>query len=313
MTTNERSNQDPHKTQWVDSLLEALYDNDKHHAQSLVTSGLERLDQQSASVVMKGQGEQGSRRSRWPRWQLVGLATAALILIAVLLPFLNPSNQAMAAVTRSIQEAIQDVGRHYTVKARIRVSDRASINREADLFVKGGDRFAIRTDTLLGSLPIWIGSNQGKAWVVPPSGPVIQGDTSSLIAWVALREEFSTPYLHIATALERIRDNYELKNLQEVSLQTSAGVITCQYIEGVLVGQGSQQVPDRIELWADSESGIALKIIAKWTLNEGEVGRESVTIELQDDIELANEFFGPNEHGGQGRRRIEFGSAANQP
>jgi hypothetical protein len=213
----------------------------------------------------------------------------------------------MAALNRSIEQARMDVGRHYSVKMKTRVGEAGTIDKEVDLFVKGGDRFAIRTH-----LKVWLGSNREKSWIVPPVGPVIEGDSRRLHSWVEEQDEISTPYLHISTVLEQLRDAHELSKVSNVSLDILGQPVACQYIVGILKEKQTTKAPNRIELWADAQTGAALKVIATWNVNSQGFGRESVTIDLQEETELQDEFFSPNAHGGLNRARIDFSSSPDE-
>lgn len=41
---------------------------------------------------------------------------------------------------------------------------------------------------------------------------------------------------------------------------------------------------------------------------DGDVGRESITIKFLDQVELSDDFFKPESHGGLDRLQIDFGS-----
>jgi hypothetical protein len=301
--TNHPPHHDQQKAHLIGSLLEALNERSSDKAQSLVSSGLQRLDEAPTASTVHDKSKPILERSRFPWMQAVSLVIAASIFIAVFLPFVDSSRNAMAALNRSIEQARMDVGRHYSVKMKTRIGQATTMDKEVDLFVKGEDRFAIRTH-----LNVWLGSNREKSWLVPPVGPVIEGDSRRLHSWVEGQDEISTPYLHISTVLEQLREAHELSKVTNVSLDIRGQRVACQYIVGILKEKQSSQVPNRIELWADAQSGAALKVIASWDVNAQGFGRESVTIELQDEIELDDAFFGPNAHGGLNRPRIDFSS-----
>ena len=305
--TNQHPHHDQQKAQLIGSLLEALNEHSSDKAQSLVSSGLQRLEEAPTALTVRDKSKQITGQSRFPWWQAVGLAIAASVFVAVFLPFFDSSKNAMAALNRSIEQARMDVGRHYSVKIKTRVGKATTMDKEVDLFVKGGDRFAIRTH-----LKVWLGSNREKSWIVPPVGPVIEGDSRRLHSWVEGQDEISTPYLHISTVLEQLREAHELSKVSNVSLDILGQRVACQYVVGILEEQQSSQAPNRIELWADAQTGAALKVIATWNINSQGFGRESVTIELQDEVELQDEFFSPNAHGGLNRARIDFSSSSDE-
>ena len=295
--------------QLVDALLTSMSDSSAEQAQSLVTSGLERLDEQTPEQSRNGVDD--SRRSK-SSWLAIAIATAALIVIGLTLQLTSPSRNAMAEITRSIDQASRDVGRHYVIKHSLRTADGRTGERESDLFVKGGSRLAINTRFGPAGRTLWLISNDGSAWVVPPVGPVLEGETENLVAWAAGSDDISTPYLHVSSLLERMRERYELEILPARTLDTERGAIECYVVAGQLKGESSRDIPDRIEMSSDLETGVAMQIVATWDLAEGDAGREAMTITFKDEIQLDNEYFTPDEHGGENRRRINFFSEGSQ-
>ena len=85
-------------------------------------------------------------------------------------------------------------------------------------------------------------------------------------------------------------------------------MVACNHVAAVLKGEASSRRPDRIELWADAETGVAIKLVATWQLEEDEVGRKEATIVLVDDVELSDSFFTVEGQGAGQRRKISFAS-----
>ena len=173
-------------------------------------------------------------RSRlFSKWLGIALAASALIWASVYFPGFKVAQPAMAAVDRSIDRALEDVGRRYTVTSRIRNPEGNSITKKLELFVRGGQRFAMHIKGPMNLASTWIGSSHGEAWVVPPIGPVIEGKQEHLIRWAANRDDLATPYLHISTILERMRNRYEFESVEKLELETAAGNVVCNRIVGV--------------------------------------------------------------------------------
>ena len=298
--------QNQHKQDLVDSLLQSLYETDKEQSRALVSSGMERLEQ-----IEHGPAEKPVSRSsiRARRWLAIGLATAAMVCIVISIPMLDSSRSAMAAVTQSLNQALQDIGRHYVVHSQWRLPNQGSETYKVDLFVKGGEQFALKIPGPIQPLnSIWVGSNRDQSWVVPPIGPVLEGNRRNLSDWFDRRADVSTPYLHITTALELMSELYELKSLPDEAVEANGKTVWCHRVTGSLKGESSNETPDHIELWVNAESGVAMKLVATWDLAKGQSGRESLTILLQEDVDLSDEFFTPETHGGLGRNRIDFSS-----
>lgn len=315
---SEREQQDE---QLVDALLEALFENQRGQAQSLVDRGLQRLEQESPTPSSNASthDQHPTLKRRGRPWQFASLASfaslaaVAVLLLAIFLPFLDSSGNAMAAVARSLERAMEDVGRHYSVSTRLRLAQQ-TIDAQAELFVKGGNRCVYRSDSPMDALPVWLGNDRGQTWVVPPIGPVLYGDADSLDEWAEEKQEIATPYLHVSSFLQRMQESYTLQKLPNVPLETTLGIVDCQHIVGELSipatpSQAERKrgsLPRRLELWAHQETGIAMKVIAAWDMDGKLGGRESVTIEYLEEVELADEFFTPNAHGGKNRPRLGF-------
>ena len=299
--TDERDQQ---KQDLVDSLLHSLYETDREHSNSLVSAVMDRLNEIDVDPPKSAQ----TKLFRFaPRWLTLALATAAMVLVAVALPLINTSNSAMAAVKLSLEQAFHDVGRHYTAKAVWQLPENQIQTGEADLYVKGGDKFAVRFDGPLPQIaPFWIGSNEKRSWVVPPVGPVLEGNRRHLGNWFDQRDDISTPYLHITTALERLSRFYKLQTQPDVDLVMNGKTHRCQHIDGTLSNDSTYSSPDHIDLWVDAEKGVALKIVATWDLSPDQIGRKSATLMLVEETELPDGFFASEGHGSDGRHRISF-------
>ena len=105
-----------------------------------------------------------------------------------------------------------------------------------------------------------------------------------------------------------MRDLYRLESLPKVEVSLTDRVIACNHVAAVLKEEATSHRPDRIELWADAETGVAIKLVAIWQLEEDELGRKEVTIVLVDENELSDSFFTIEGQGAGQRRKISFAS-----
>ncbi len=308
------SNEDQRKQSLVESLLHSLYEVDQEQARSLVAAGMKRLDDDGQRITASDtESVHKSRHSRYfSRWVTFGLATAVVILIAISITMMDTSRSAMAAIRLSLDTALQDVGRHYSVTVVDRLSKDDVMNRRVDLYVKGGNQFALcAQQSLRQVVPVWLGSNQDYSWVVPPIGPVLEGNRRSLTQWFDQQHEVSTPYLHITTALEILQRRYQVQTLADEEVVFDDRAIGCRHVIGFRkknLGDltPATSPPDKIELWASHETGVAMKILVTWDLADDRQGRESATILLVEEVELADEFFTPEAHGAADRIRLNF-------
>lgn len=304
------SDKPPLKQDLIDSLLQSMYQTDEDHARSLVSVGMQRIsDDQDARSTR----DQATAMKSTRRWLIMAFAAAAVILMGVALPLLDDSRRATAAVKQSLKQAFEDIGRHYRTQTTWRTSEGTVQRLPADLYVRGADQFALRLyGPLQQVVPIWLGSNPKYSWVMLPAGPVLEGDRRSLTDWFQRRQNRSTPYLHITTALELMCEHYELQSLNDTKLDVSGNSIRCRRVTGTLKRDSADQRPQRIDLWLDGETGVVMKLHAAWDLEQNQWGRESTTIVFVKQTELSDAFFTPEIHGGNQCPRINFSSGNEQ-
>jgi hypothetical protein len=220
----------------------------------------------------------------------------------------------MAAVQRSLNVAAELMTRRYQLQIRYRDAADEVGQIDVDLFVRGHDRFTLSHPGLLPGTSFWLGTDSSDEWVVPPVGPVRKGNDMVLSRWLRSREELDTPYLHVTSLLTRMSRGYRLASIpdQEIELPDGQTEI-CQVIQAELETADEANLPDTIELWSSRETGMAMRIAARWNLAEGDVGKESVVLTFQaDEPSLGDEWFTAEAHF-EGRRAITRVDSLGQP
>lgn len=301
------------KQDLVDSLLRSLYETDSDQTQSLVSDGMKRLEEDSPLTLIKSVDEQKWNYSRYfPRFLGIAVVAAAVLLIAIAVPMFDSSRTAMAAIKQSLDQAFEDVGRHYRATVTYRFSTDETQTRQANIFVKGGDQFAIQSLNT-SETSVWLGSNQKSSWVIPPVGPVMEGNRKSLTNWLGQQDQTSTPYLRVTTALENMQTRYQLTSLSDDEVAMNGENIRCRRVAGILNENIElsrfENPPDQFDLWVCAETSVAMKIVASWNLAEGQRGKEKATIVLVEERALSDDFFTAEGHGATGRLRINFSTA----
>lgn len=283
----------------VDSLLQTIYGGHHSSAQDLVTDGMEAIGLSEPSIA--GQLKPAMPVSRW----FIGAVVLVVLVFAIsFMPNLDPSRAATAAVSRSLQQSLVDVGRQYQITTRFRAFIGGPVTRKMELYVKGGDQFALRIPGPLKNHATWIGSDRGQAWVVPMVGPVIKGGPDSLLSWMSNRKPAETPYLHVRTVLERLQNDFQLNSIEDAVIDVQGQDVLCHYVVGELVNQQDRELPNRVELWADQDSGVAMQVNLRW--NEGRGHRESISLSFVRQKNLDDTFFVAESHGGVGRMVVQF-------
>ncbi len=232
---------------------------------------------------------------RAPRRLLVSSLTAAAVLAGLLMTWLlwdGRQNMAHAAVRTMLEEATVPRDRQFRVLTEFRVSASQSLPIKASLFVRGGEKFALRHPGLMGDF--WIGSNGRQGWFVPAIGQtVIHDDFGRTLAW-AQQEGVALPDLQLTSLLARFADQYEVELLDDAPLEIGDATL-CTHVRGRLRVNDSR-APVAVELWADRASGVARRVILEWNLGQAARGLSRITLDLDGNQPLADEWYEPHVH-----------------
>ena len=183
-----------------------------------------------------------------------------------------------------------------------------------DLFVRGQECFALRHSGLLPATSFWFGKNASEEWVVPPVGPVRKGTDMVLSRWLRAQGELDTPYLHVTSLLTRMSSGYRLRSLPDEEVTSPNGVTEwCQHTRADLEAPDESNLPDTIELWSSRDTAMAVRIVARWNVAEGESGTESVALAFESEKPLLAEDWFTAESHYEGRRIIMRVDSLGQP
>lgn len=258
--------------------------------------------------VASRSADPGRVRTRLMQWGSIS-AAAAVVLASFLLLQNGGGQSAMAAVQRSLNVSAQQKARKYLLEIEFQPASGGTRKIEQELFTDGTDRFALRYPGRMPGSSVWLGQDGPQAWVVPPFGPVLKGDTRIHLRWlraVNRRGDERGPQkisdmseMQVTTLLRRMSRGYDLEIIGEDELEIAGrGMVPCQHIRGRHKA-AHQTAPDTIELWTSPESGVALQLLVQWELMEGEVGRTSVVLTLQDEepsLLLPDDWFAAEGH-----------------
>lgn len=295
---NEEENLSQPQQDLIDSLLQTVYRSDKNEAQDRVSAAMLEIDSLVEPVSRRQKG--WAAKSKW-----IALATATVVLIAILLPIGgNQTPSALAVIRQSIEEASKDVARQYRLSLKYQTKRDWVISREMDLYVKGSDQVAVRRELPRGDL--WYGRSDTKGWVVAQRGPIIEGDISKMERWLEQQENLSTPLLSLERMLKKMENGYDLEITDEETLVTAAGEIECVHVLAKWNLNAGGKQPDVIELWVDKETNSAQRVLLNWDRDSGNAGVKSIVLDLVDQSELADDWFLADGHIDGPRRRIRF-------
>jgi hypothetical protein len=305
MNEHEKPQRDEElRERWIESLLVSAT-SQQDHTDRIARAMRQLESQQGASQTARPVRS----RTRLLQWGTIGLAATILLALFVLVQT-DGSQAAMAAIQRSLNVAAQPTTRKYLLQIESQSVIGGTRKTDIDLYVNGNDRFALRHPGPLPQVPqasFWVGQDRAESWVVPPIGPVLKGDRTLVGRWIRSREELDeTALLHVTTVLTRMMSRgYRLEKLADEEITIPLGSsVECQHIRAEREAMDQEDVPDTIELWASRESGMAMRIIARWEREDGEVGKKSVVLTFQnDEPSLAADWYTAETHY-QGHRPI---------
>jgi hypothetical protein len=298
---------------WIESLLVSAT-RPQDHSDRVARA----MSQIETGSVRPHSGDQAKMWKRCLQWSSIGVA--ASVLLALFLLFSNGGTQsAMAAVQRSLNAAAERIARKYLLQVEFQTANGGTRRIDNDFYVQGDDRFALRHPGLLPGNSFWLGQDGNESWVLPAFGPVLKGHNTFLSRWLRSQQKGSLgladiTHLHVTTLLKRMSRGYQLEALddEEIAIPES-GTVVCQHIRARRQTADQPYRPDTIELWASRESGMAVRLIARWELKEDEIGRESVVLTFQsEEPSLSDAWFTAEGHY-EGSRPIVRIDAAGQP
>jgi hypothetical protein len=308
MNEDEESKQHPFRDFWIESLLTSAVTPQDYAAH--VARAMKRINEPEATHV----AEVARTPRKSLRWGAIAIAASVLLALSFVLDSDGTSAKAMAAVQRSLYVAADQMTRKYLLQVQYRIPNGYEPQIDYELYVQGHNRFVLRHPGLLPGNSFWLGKNETDEWVVPPIGPVRIGSDMVLSRWLASHQQLDTPYLHVTTLLTRMSQGYRLEKLSDEEVALPEGTkVACQHIRAELEVTDELNPPDTIELWVSRESGMAIRIVVRWSLADGQAGRESIALTFQsDEPTLSDEWFAPEAHY-QGSRVIMRIDSLGQP
>lgn len=246
---------------WLSSLLaQVLRPAEASHREQLIQRVMNSIQVDAVPTVLKANAVPSMPRRSW-------LATAAslvaLLLVGLYLfgPQAGPKT-ALAAVEHSLQAAAEDVDRQYVIEtARADNSTRPPIL----LTVRGAKQFVWERAVPHGK--ILVGSNGKEFWMVPVLGPVLVASEGSELEQMLSQGQGSMPILNVSSALEWMRDRYDLELLPNEDVpesETSAASISCVHYRGRLRVRSDWFLPETMEIWSHRETGVVQRAVMTW-------------------------------------------------
>ncbi|MEL6105733.1 MAG: hypothetical protein AAFU85_06850 [Planctomycetota bacterium] len=286
---------------WIESLLACAARREDHDVR--IADAMARIDPPTSSDSSANVFPAANTRRRAVRWGLLGLATTVLLMIY--LAWGTNQTRAIAAVKRSRLAAAEPTARRYKMRLTRLTPGGTPQDVDADLFVKGNDRFTLRVPGPLFGTSLWLGNDGEEPWVVAPIGPIRKGRGLVLSHWLRQRGKLDTPYLHVSSLLTQMASGYRLRKVADETLTLTNGATeVCDHIIGEAELNEPSELPKRpdvIELWCD-RSGVAMRLEARWSLAEDDFGLRTLAIAFEkNDPAIDDSWFTAEGHAGGNR------------
>lgn len=238
------------------------------------------------------------------RWLILATSAAVILLAFFLVSPWSNSNAAQASLQRIIQS--KPTNRSYSVTLQNQFPIWGERTISVDLFLNDHDQFVIKHPGWKGFGPIWIGGHETERWIVPPRGPSVVCSQMLISRWMEKRD-MPSPHLHLSTMLSRMYEGYELQQLANT-------ISPCpnQSLQSVcvhLIGRNKsddRRLPESIEVWADSVSGVVHQSVLRWIRPSSDRGPVQWTITLNSIEPISSDFFTYESHQSLNKRVIQI-------
>jgi hypothetical protein len=259
---------------------------------------MQAIDEPRAAPVSGGSDGPSSdgAASKWPGLVSV-LSMAATVLVACGLFWMwasTPGPTAYARVQESIQQASWPTDRQYQVLTYFSSPGRKPLEIEAQLYVRGGDKFALCHPRLTEPRRVWVGSNGTMGWYTAEADDIrTNADLRDLMDW-ARDDGVRLPNLRLTDLLSRFADQYDLELLTSEKL-AGHGPTTWTRIRGTRNSLDPPR-PDVVELWADPDTGVAEHLVLTWNRDPDETGLMRIELIRSGERAVPDEWYEPECH-----------------
>ena len=217
------------------------------------------------------------------------LAVCAVAILTLSSGVLWPSSVSASSVLQKAQQAAAElIDRTYRVT--LSGAGERSLTRELRVNVRGGGRFVVRPVDgayVLGSdgTDYWVTQQSGPVWVTNDSRALAQ-ELKRTIPDRWLFGIAASPNEPLLLGMADLLSLIERKH--DVELIDSASV--SEHHVRATLRSGRQNAPERIDFWADADSGVALRAEVRWSN-----GRQ-MRFELVESVKLSDQWYHHSEH-----------------
>jgi hypothetical protein len=291
--------------QLVHALLTQLADRDQAAKERRIQNLMQKIDSQDSLTIKLYRIVKPLLR--------YGIAAAVLIVFVILFTQI-PTNTAMASMDKMI--AAMDIAgdRTYSIKVegnkkdhrpplppdqppqpRQEAGERAGLDG-ATLYLQGSSKFVLYWNTPSGKTVI-NGSDGQTNWHIRPDKPVLVSNNPQAFRIPMPPELAAILTMDFKATLVHIRDNYKIKFLEDVTdsqkQNSSRTYLDAQKISNDFPG------PKNIEIWADTQTGLLLRIEFADIHMQGDPSPKRLIIELKDQTPQPQNWFTRQAHHAQ--------------
>ncbi len=231
-----------------------------------------------------------------PLWFRLARATlssaAALVLVVLFIEFLLPqTTSATAGFDRVVNAFMNDGDRAYSIRFSMkrtdddnapasRPADLSETNsdsprpmrrhpgpghpREATLYLRGSNQYLFELK-LPHDETVWIGQGSQNAWAVRPGGAVLVSEDRDAFHLPFFEEMTTIPLIDVRDTLQTASHGYKLDPPRRVTMDDGR---KADYF--IARREGREEFrPQRIELWADPQTGLIYRMICSTMHFEG--------------------------------------------
>lgn len=278
--------------QWLDAILEFSLARDQASTERAVESVVRRLRDESRGQTSPPTAAQDEIKISTPvprthrRRMRTLITTAVILLIGWMWWQQQTPNVASAMVEQAYQAALRATDRTYRVSIE---SDRPSAKPlEATLTVRGSDQFVLEYTGPRGQQS-WLGRSGSEYWFITHFGPVLIADSNYFARrWENHPEAAGMPFLQITTILIRLRNNYELTQLQDEPL--NQGGPAFRHLQAQRRSEISM-LPESLELWSNRDSGTVERLILIRTNGLVRRQQQKITLNLALEQQKPDDFY----------------------
>jgi len=297
---NARQAQQISELQLVNSLLLQLADKNEAAREHRIENLMQKIDS----------GNQATHKYNRIIRPLVRYAVAAVIIIAAAIIFMkSPSNTAMAAFNKMITAIDNAADRTYAIRVvegkrddrqppprnpeiKKEPGERAMLDGST-LYLRGRDKFVLYQKTPSGRTVV-SGSDGQTRWHIRPDKPVLVSNNPEAFRVPMPPELAAILSMDLKETMLHIRDHYKIKYLEDIPDEQGRDN-SRTYLDAAKIRRDFPG-PQNIELWADSNTGLLLRIEFADIHLEGDPSGKRLIIELVNQDRLSDDWFTRQAH-----------------